>query len=235
MRELLPDNIALAEMLDSLPTRSLSARDTETREITAFPTWVSAFASFLAVVAETHPHRVKDMCAYLRLLTREVQKYGGKGWATYDSVFRKNHAGPDARWDIIDPSLHIAHIMSQAQRPLPPCSICNETDHRADDCTLASLQPKVKGISRPPPAREWALPYPRPGPSSGRQSFRPQAGQSPRICLSWNKGACKYPGACSYAHVCATCRGEHPAKSCPLTPQDSAFRQAPPRPPPQYQ
>ena len=198
MRELLPDNIALAEWLDSLPTCSLSAKDTETREITAFAS----------------PHQG-----------------GSKVWRQRLGHLRFHVAEEpcwvDSRWDIIDPSLHIAHIMSQAQRPLPPCSICNEADHRADDCALVSLQPNFKGNSVPPPAREWALPYPRPGPSSGRPSFRPHAGQSPRICLSWNKGACKYPGACSYAHVCATCRGKHPAKSFPLTPQDSAFRQAP--------
>ena len=87
MRELLPDNIVASERLEALPNRSLAGKEVEAREIAAFPTWVSAFATYIVVVAEAHPERVKDMCAYMRILTREVQQYGGRGWATYDAVF----------------------------------------------------------------------------------------------------------------------------------------------------
>ena len=144
IRELLPDNIALAERMESRPSRAQAAKDAETREITAFPTWV--FTTYIAIVAEAHPSRVKDMCAYMRLLTREALKYGGRGWATYDAVFRRNRAGTDAPWDQLDPSLHIAYIISQADTPLAPCTSCNEVDHRTEDCALAS----VLDCGRPP-------------------------------------------------------------------------------------
>ena len=176
MRELLPDNIALAERMESLPSRAQAAKDAETREITAFPTWVAAFTTYIAIVAEAHPSRVKDMCAYMRLLTREALKYGGRGWATYDAVFRRNRAGTDTPWDQLDPSLHIAYIISQADTPLAPCTSCNEVDHRMEDCALASVQPKLKAPS--PSVRDWSRPYPR----------RPAQRPIPRICISWNKG-----------------------------------------------
>ena len=141
MRELLPDNISLKERLESLPNRSPSFRDPVVREISSLPTWISAFSSYIAIVAETHPVRVKDMCAYMRLIVQEAQKYGGNGWLTYDSIFRRNHTGPTARWDQLDPSLHIAHIIARADsRIIPPCVYCNEADHRPEDCALATVQ-----------------------------------------------------------------------------------------------
>lgn len=53
------------------------------------------------------------MLAYLRLIVREAQKYGGTGWITYNQVFRRNRTGQEARWDQLDPSLHIAYIVIQ--------------------------------------------------------------------------------------------------------------------------
>ena len=203
MRELLPDNIALAERMESLPSRAKAAKDAETREITAFPTWVAAFTTYIAIVAEAHPSRVKDMCAYMRLLTREALKYGGRGWATYDAVFRRNRAGTDTPWDQLDPSLHIAYIISQVDTPLAPCTSCNEVDHRTEDCALASVQPKLKAPS--PSVRDWSRPYPR------RPAQRPAQRPVLRICISWNKGKCAFPGACNFAHACASCRGDHQA------------------------
>ena len=107
MRDLLPDNIALAERLEALPSHRTTGKTPETREVGALPTWVSAFSTYVAIVAAAHPGRVRDMLAYLRLLVREAQKYGGAGWIIYDQVFRHNGAGPNARWDQLDPSLHI--------------------------------------------------------------------------------------------------------------------------------
>ena len=213
MQELLPDNIALAERLEALPLHATHSSSPETREVGALFTWVSAFYTYVAVVAAAHPDRVRDMLAYMRLLTREAQKYGGSGWLIYDQVFRRNRMGPSARWDELDPSLHIAYITSQADKPVAPCANCNEADHPSCDCALASLVPPTK---RPALA-----------PSSGeanrqrvtKRSSRPYPQR--RISLSWNRGKCIYEGACSYAHTCATCSDPHPACDCPATPAES--------------
>jgi hypothetical protein len=29
------------------------------------------------------------------------------------------------------------------------------------------------------------------------------------ICLSWNAGACRFPAACNFRHICSTCLGPH--------------------------
>ena len=80
MRDLLPDNIALAERLEALPSHRTPASAPETREVGALATWVTAFTTYVAIVAEVHPGRVKDMLAYMRLIVCEAQKFGGTGW-----------------------------------------------------------------------------------------------------------------------------------------------------------
>jgi hypothetical protein len=35
---------------------------------------------------------------------------------------------------------------------------------------------------------------------------RPRCATPFSVCISWNQGACTYPGRCSYRHVCATCQ-----------------------------
>jgi hypothetical protein len=134
MQDLLPDNIALAERLEALPTHRSPAKAPETREVGALATWATAFSTYIAIVAAAHPGCVRDMLAYMHLLVREAQKYGGTGWITYDQVFQRNRPGPEGRWDTLDPSLHIAYISSQADSPAMPCSICSEVDHLTEDC-----------------------------------------------------------------------------------------------------
>ena len=95
MRDLLPDNIALVERLEAPPTHRSPAKASETRGVGALATWETAFSNYIAVVAAAHPGRVRDMLAYMRLLVREAQKYGGTGWITYDQVFRWNRPGRD--------------------------------------------------------------------------------------------------------------------------------------------
>ena len=56
MRELLPDNMALTERLEALPTRlGEQAKQAEQREIRSLIMWVSSFITYVAIVAEAHP------------------------------------------------------------------------------------------------------------------------------------------------------------------------------------
>ncbi len=220
MRELLPDNVALAERLEALPTWVQPTKHPEQREVGSLLIWVSSFATYVAVVAQAHPDRVTDMLAYMRLIVREARKYGGNGWLTYDTVFRRNQAGRPNPWNFLDPSLHMAYIGGQSTQPLIPCHHCNEVDHCSEDCAIAPTVTPTKSVASRNPDR----------PQPPRSAKRPLAGRYPsapkRICISWNRGKCLFPGACSYSHTCATCREEHQAKDCPHTPADSTFKQA---------
>ena len=149
--------------------------------------------------------------------------------SNFYNLMKSNHGnrpGPDARWDQLDPSLHIAYIASQADAPTTPCAICSEVDHTTEDCALSAVTPATRKASAVPlVARDMA----RGGPSRSKRQPQPRAPASKRIFLSWNRGKCAFPGACNFQHICATCRGQHPAHNCPQTPPDSGYRQLRPQ------
>ena len=145
MRELLPDNIALTERLAALPSGVAHTKPPSEREIggdKALVTWVSSFATYIAIVAEAHPRRVSDMLAYMRLVVREAGKFGGSGWLTYDTIFRRNHEGLEQRWNYLDASLHQVYIASLGDKLVVLSKHCHEIDHVAADCAVAAVLPR---------------------------------------------------------------------------------------------
>ena len=246
LRELLPDNMALAKKLDALPGHANQPTTPEQREITKIVTWVSCFSTYVAVVAQVHPQRIRDMMAYMRLMVREAHKHGGTGWLKYDKIFRKNNPGLGAAWDVLDPSL-ITIVANQGYTPCLPCHYCQELDHSSGECTLAPLEQPGRGSSQTRP-QGYLRSTSRPAPyNMSRYANHPRypqdlpastphagAGSSPRprICISWNKGQCAFQGACTYAHVCPSCdSASHRARDCPKIPADSLFKRPvmPPR------
>ena len=107
--------MALSAHLLGLPS-SARQESYPQREIAGILPWTCAFTTYVAVVAQVHPERVKDMLAYMRLVVETAQKFKeGRGWLTYDTAFRQNNQGPGARWDTLDSSLYAAYMGSQAR------------------------------------------------------------------------------------------------------------------------
>ena len=50
-------------------------------------------------MAKAHPHRMRDLIAYLHMIVREAQRHRGDAWRSYDALFRKI-AAPNSviRW-----------------------------------------------------------------------------------------------------------------------------------------
>lgn len=212
MRELLPDNLALAERLAALPQGLAPSKHPGEREIAgekALMTWVSSFSTYVAIVAEAHPARVGDMLAYMRLIVREASKFGGNGWLTYDAVFRRNQVGLSAPWNYIDASLHQVYIANQQGRVTTPCKHCNEIDHGSAECAVVAVLPRPRSSSTDSPSLVVSSER---TPAKGKRPT-PYTRQRP-ICSSWNNGSCKFPGKCTYAHVCLNCYGAHPSTAC---------------------
>ena len=229
MRELLPDNLALAERLAALPQGLAPPKPPGEREITgdkALMTWVSSFATYVAIIAEAHPARMGDMLAYMRLIVREASKFGGNGWLTYDAVFRRNQEGLSTPWNYIDASLHQVFIANQQGKVVVPCKHCYEVDHLSAVCAVAAVLPKLRESTADTQSTSAA----QERISSKGKRPAPYTRQRP-ICSSWNSGYCKFPGKCSYAHVCTNCYGSHPATACKERPFTSILvpvRQLPP-------
>ncbi len=220
MRELLPDNIALAERLATLPHQAVihhngSQLSSAQREVSSINSWACAFATYVAVLSQAHPTLVVSRLAYMRNIIREATRFGGDGWRTYDYVFR-SQAAADAStdWTTTNPSLMLAYMQSGNQPAKPPCPLCHKSDHSSSSCALAPLSS---------PSQHWP---PRKSPST-LPSRLPDGSQ---LCISWNQGNCIAVGRCRYRHVCGSCGEGHIARDCAQTPDDSIFKRPPKRP-----
>ncbi len=138
---------------------------------------------------------------YAQLIVRESLRHGGKSWLTYDKVFRQQAAlDGSLRWNELHPAILASTMLVS---PLPSaqapqgragtfCSLCQGVDHQADQCALSYLH------------------------HSDTRSFGGRGlGTSNRICQSWNRGSCRFPGGCTFRHVCRVCCQPHPEIHCP--------------------
>ena len=139
---------------------------------------------------------------------KEAAKFGGEGWRTYDQVFRAQAAvKTEVDWTAFFPG-------GPKTRTVQICSLCHESDHQATSCALAPLSHTSK--------------RPSPGKLLARQHSPASDGQQ-QLCISWNQGACMFPGSCNYKHQCASCSEPHIVRDYSLTPEDCAYKRPPKR------
>ena len=215
MKELLADNIALINHLESVQGSPsfMGAMRPRLREVSSLPTWCYCFMGYMAV--RTSDPTTRDQLAYARLIIREAHRHGGSGWLDYDRAFRQQAAiDPGVRWNTLNPGLQAATMLGQRASQGTFCTLCRGVDHPRAQCALSCLQPQNVPTAAPS------------GPSRRRQ------GASQNVCISWNQGDCVFPGQCRYLHTCATCQLAHKAKDCPRMPDTSIYklrqRQRPP-------
>ena len=221
MKELLTDNIALLWQLEevqpgpSVIHHSLGGARPRLREVSSITTWVYCFLYYCAI--RTDDLYLRNLLVYARLLIREALRHGGTGWLEYDKIFRQQAAAdPSVDWSVLNSSLLASTILSARSDQGSFRQLCQEVDHTAMDCALHTTQDKPTSH------------YQTPGPSMNRpgSSHRPRPETLERICTSWNKGRCAYPGTCSFRHKCATCRlYGHKARDCKDTPETSEYKQ----------
>ena len=141
MRELLPDNVALLQRLQetNLPGQLPPANPSRLRDIRDPLYWASCFMAFVA--AKVNCTETRELMAYGKIIVSLAQQHGGVGWATYDTMFRQQAAaGADSRWSLLNPSLMAATVLGAGSEQSPcPCPHCQASDHRPQECTLASL------------------------------------------------------------------------------------------------
>ena len=226
MKELLPDNIALLKNTEclQLPNQLLPAPGTrpKLREVKSLLTWVSCFATYIAIMSESHPHMVRSLPVYLCLIVREAQKCGGDGWTIYDQVFRQNAQGEaTVEWSRLDSSLHSSTFLAFQSGIGSFCPLCFDSNHSQFDCALSPVAPAGQSVPFPN-RRTWT--------QGARKPWEERPGSSP-LCISWNRGRCyKAPEPCNFRHVCAVCGDKsHPARECRLASADSFFTRAMPK------
>ena len=177
------------------------------------PTWCYCFLGYMAML--TSDPTTRDQLAYARLLIREAQRHGGRGWLDYDRAFRQQIAAdPTLRWNTLNPGLQASTILGQRSSQGAFCTRCRGVDHNRSQCALSCLESE--------PAT----------PIIPLASHAPTNRKALRVCNSWNSGTCIFPGSCAFRHVCSTCYNpNHKAKECVKIPDASSYRYSPRRPP----
>ena len=205
MRELLADNITLLQQLEAMqgthPVNMIGPTRPRLREVSTLTTWLYCFLAYAAII--TSDATTRNLLAYARLIMREALRHNNNGWLDYDRSFRQQAAvDPSLPWNTLVPGLQASMILGNPTRQgfanqRQQCTLCRGFDHARSDCALSYLHPYTRTPQRNP--------Y--------------------RICTSWNRGNCVYPGSCSFRHVCATCQLLHKARDCPKTPETSMYKQ----------
>ena len=219
MRELLTDNISLIQQMDPLGGHCAlpalpGVLKPRLREIDSLSSWIYCFVAYVAI--RSQEPRTRDMLAYARLLVREPQRHGGRGWLDYDYIFRQQAAiDPSLHWNTLHPGIQAATMVGGLPSTGTFCTLCRGSDHPTSNCALAYLH---GATSKGPGTFQGATSFSRP-----RDQFRrPESILG--ICVSWNKGKCVYPGVCTYRHICATCHQSHMARDCDKTAENSEYK-----------
>ena len=209
MRELLSDNISLIRQLEAIqgytPFHTLGPARPRLREVSSLPTWCYCFLGYMAIL--TRDPTTRDQLAYARLIIREALRHGGPGWRDYDRAFRQQAAtDPSIRWNTLLPGLLASTVIGQGNgQAMSFCTLCREVDHTRAQCALTYLQPPSRAVTT--------------------SVYSTNRRKPPNICMSWNKGACIFPGNCFYRHICSNCQLQHRAKDCPSAPDTLSGRQ----------
>ena len=150
LAELLPDNMELQRLADT-ESRHGSGQ-WQPRWVNSLITWVQCFVTYATMVAEAHPHRMRNLMAYLRMIVRQAQRHGGDGWRSYDVLFRKIAAANSAlRWGQPLPSLYPTPFLAARASAAASCENCGKRDHRSKECTLSPVTaslPKAVVLSK---------------------------------------------------------------------------------------
>ena len=175
-------------------------------------TWVQCFVTYAAVVAKAHPHRMRDLIAYLHMIVREAQRHGGDAWRSYNVLFRKI-ATPNSviRWEQPLPSLYATSFLAARASAAASCENCSKGDHKSKECALS---PVTTSLSKSG-GFEQSAPYHTPRRSSAEGNGRavgPGFADRP-TCKKCNfsPSGCKGYLSCSYWHTCLRC-GLHSLK-----------------------
>ena len=138
MAELLRDNIEAERRASVVEGQNPpKAAHTARREIPDLLSWVQCFGTFIAIMASVYPGKVRQLLAYQTLIIREGRRLGGNGWRSYNTMFRQQAAlDPAVDWSKINSTLYAVSFVAQPGTRVRSCSLCMESDHREEDCSL---------------------------------------------------------------------------------------------------
>lgn len=178
-------------------------------------TWLLCFNRYAAAQCAIYPGLLPHMMAYANTIIQAYLQFSGDGWRQYDRAFRIQAATRRTTdWTSADPSLYARLVACQSRRA-STCQFCCSSSHKSSACPWGIDEPSAE---EPPPL-----------PPFRRRAAATLARSDPPICMSWNAGACRFPGTCTYRHVCSSCSMVgHRSAECRRGPQGQGVARAPP-------
>ena len=120
LHELLPARLGIPSptLLDVLA--GPSTPKAPLKQISSIEEWVMCFNTYVALVAQKQPNRIKDLLAYSSIVVNASKQFEGTPWLEYDTRFRKEAAlQPNKSWAVIDASTWTLCFTSAKPKPDP--------------------------------------------------------------------------------------------------------------------
>lgn len=180
--------------------------------------FIEAFATYKSVMCAAFPHRRQELDLYEVAIVHMASRHPGPGFYDYHCQFSARaasllrYSNICLDWSVRD---EILYNNIFAGRPVNQCSNCLSSTHDSNFC-----------LADHPPARHEthrSNRTPRPAASDRTRTAdihgRPRVfHQNKEVCNNFNGDAgCKAQN-CTRAHVCVSCKAEHPQSACPLGP-----------------
>jgi len=179
-------------------------------------TWVQSFTIYVSVRGAHDPSLIPELMAYMYMIVRASQDFGGTSWVNYDKIFRKQAAATRVTaWPRVNGTLH--HIcFNGPRRQAPRCDLCLAAIHRTKDCMfrdpeqegssrLRALEAMVRLLSS-----KQTINYPQ---AFVNHPQGPPIRPSGEVYRAWNRQECHF-WRCQHTHICSNCGGNHPAVLC---------------------
>lgn len=192
------------------------------RQIDSFDTWLQAWNAYEKVVMAAQPSRYTELASYREQIQFANRKFRWSSVYMFDIHSRMAYAkriqlGNSASLDVIDTTLYATVLDASALRPHPrQCSRCKSFDHLVKDCTFLA-QDQMEENS-PQKSTGYGA---RTSVGNQNLSWKYTRWYSPtgqEGCNLYQRKACSQGTNCKRAHICKSCRGDHPQADCTLTP-----------------
>ncbi len=172
------------------------------REPTSVISWVLGWLWFADLVASNHPEKAAGMVRYVQVVAEGALKHGIPCAEKFDQSFRSGYQSlTDLDFGSVDVTLYLQEFLGRER--CQECQWCAGGDHKEWECSARRNSTSFSSTSF--------------SSSQARRGGRGARGESGRAqynaCFAWNDGSC-LRAKCRFAHICATCGGDHRRAAC---------------------
>ena len=168
----------------------------------------------------TQPARYTELASYREEIQFANRKFRWSSVYIFDIHSRVAYAkklqhDSGARLDILDTTLYATVLDASALRPHPrQCTRCKSFDHMVRDCAFPASDQMEETLTQNAFGIGPRNPFIHQNPTWKYAKWYSPSGQEG--CNLFQRKACYQGPQCKRAHICKTCRGDHPEAGCAI-------------------